>query len=521
MNYASRAGLAARADDTQQIFKDINYALSGPKGMDSLIGLCTHSFIIATPEHDKIFIDCTNAFNNISREVAGKAILENCPDLYSLLDLLYGKASFVWLKDEVKDWERLLIEMGCVQGCVLGPYVFGFASLELYKGIQATLKGKENAFFSAFSDDSFVSALHSDSLVAFKAYLQQGPLSGLHVNFKPGKTIALLGRCEPAEVESRVQAYRELGFPLGNIRVHPDNGGPAESYGYIHLGVPQGSVKYQEEELRNIIKNFTKSCGYGDIIDEAQYKWVYLNNIIKNKVSFWLRSKGTVLYNNFDFQTHYTEVDYPNIRRTPVSKKRQYEFEESIEQGERRQPQQDIDEDYPTNSNCGIEDFINQSILTQVNENSSQEQLTQERTASDSPEEQDGTTSKKSSRQAAAGRLDYKSLSSIGKSGVRGEEGNLESLGLGSSSKGRTQAIRMLSRTRSSTNDADSNTLTIYCASYCKTIEKNIRQSRKSTLCGFGVQGIKGGSLEAAKHAEGDQVFMLQGTVAGRHGKNF
>ena len=288
-NYASRLAIAYKSEQTQKIFQDVNYALSGSKGMDKLIGLCTHSFI-STPEKDKIFIDCSNAFNNIDRDIAEKSIKENCPDLLAIFNLLYSEASFVWLKDDITDWKAILIEMGCVQGCVLGPYIFGFASLELYKSIQNILKDKDNSFFAAFSDDSFLSANHVDSVEAFKLFINKGPSCGLHVNFKPGKTVVLLGTCNSqVEVQQRINAYTDIGFPINNIKIHPSNGGAEEEYGYIHLGVPQGSEAFQKQQFSKIVDEFKITCSYDDIVDEAQHKWIFLTNIIQHKVAFWFR----------------------------------------------------------------------------------------------------------------------------------------------------------------------------------------------------------------------------------------
>ena len=115
----------------------------------------------------------------------------------------------------------------------------------------------------------------------------------------------LLGKCKDNEVQYRVQEYADVGFPLDNIKVLPDNGGAVETYGYVHLGVPQGTANYQKSELQKIVSSFIKTCCCSDIIDEAQYKWVYLNNIIKNKVSFWLRHISPAITGFF-----VNEIDY-------------------------------------------------------------------------------------------------------------------------------------------------------------------------------------------------------------------
>ncbi len=55
----------------------------------------------------------------------------------------------------------------------MGPFVFGFASLDLYKSIQSLLFEKDNCFFSGFSDDAFIAALYDDCIAAFKLFLTE------------------------------------------------------------------------------------------------------------------------------------------------------------------------------------------------------------------------------------------------------------------------------------------------------------------------------------------------------------
>jgi hypothetical protein len=108
--------------------------------------------------------------------------------------------------------------------------------------VKAILDAKENSIFGAFLDDSAISAAHQDTVDAFDSYKKDGPEHGLHINCGANKTVVLLGKCEDeAETQRRIAAYSARDIPLTNIKMHPDNGGPEEDCGYIHLGVPVGS----------------------------------------------------------------------------------------------------------------------------------------------------------------------------------------------------------------------------------------------------------------------------------------
>ena len=170
------------------------------------------------------------------------------------------------------------------------PIVFGFGSLVPYKNIDSFLKPKENALFGAYLDDSVISAAHEDTVTAFQMYQRDGPKHGLEINYGPNKTVVLLGKCANAEeTQQRITAYVECGIPLANIKVHPDNNGETQDYGYIHLGVPVGSKEYQRDHLHSLVDKFIEVGKCDEVVEEAQAKWVYLLWVVRQKFPFWFR----------------------------------------------------------------------------------------------------------------------------------------------------------------------------------------------------------------------------------------
>jgi hypothetical protein len=289
LNLTSKCVLKHLQEDTFKIFDGINYALAGPKKMDELIALVAHSFRVQ-PDHDRIFIDCTNAFNRVDRAEAATEILNTCPKLAKYFYFLYEDNTNIWMRSDEETWSTIIGSQGGVQGCVQAPIIFGFGSLKPYKSINALLSLKENAFFGAFLDDSVISAAHEDAITGFDIFRADGPKHGLDINYAPNKTVVLLGRCDnEEEMRRRILAYTERGIPLTNIKVHPDNGGAEEDYGYVHLGVPVGSKLYQHDHLHSLVDKFISSCECDNIVDSAQEKWVYLLWVIRQKFPFWFR----------------------------------------------------------------------------------------------------------------------------------------------------------------------------------------------------------------------------------------
>ena len=288
-NLAIKCALRTVRPKTSRIFGGKNYALAGSNKLGELVALSSNH-LRASPEHDNIFMDIPNAFNESSREVAARKIIGECPELLRSFELLYRDASHIWLRDANDDWQSSLASEGCVQGCVMGPFVFGFATLSLYESVMSTLDGKENAFFGAYSDDSMIGAAHDDALLAFDTFKREAEAIRLKVNFNRHKTVVMIGRCgSEVELDRRVQAYQERGFPEANILVHPDDGGDPLLYGYKHLGVPVGSHQYCSSALDALIEKFASTCECDEVVDSVQQKWVYLLWVIRHKFPFWFR----------------------------------------------------------------------------------------------------------------------------------------------------------------------------------------------------------------------------------------
>ena len=289
VNLALKTALRSCKDKMSGIFDGLNYALAGSKKMDELIALMGHA-IRTCPEHDRVFIDATNAFNLVNRDKALDAMERECPELATVFRALYNGATKVWLRNEDDDWTSILAQMGCVQGCVMGPCVFGFSTLDAYVAVKDSLRDCANGFFGAFLDDGGLSAAHDYARRALATYLVEGAECGLNVNFALGKTEILLGVCNSAEeVERRIQGYGALNVPRENIRIHPQDGGDEETYGYVHLGVPVGSRAFQLRALSRMVDEFETLSRLLRELKNPQQEWVLAYWVLRQKFPYWLR----------------------------------------------------------------------------------------------------------------------------------------------------------------------------------------------------------------------------------------
>ena len=94
---------------------------NNPINMGELVNLSSNH-LRANPEHDTIFIDLPNAFNECFIDhVAANQIVEKCPILAGLFELFYKDSSNIWLRNDSDDWEAAIAEEGCVSRLCNGP----------------------------------------------------------------------------------------------------------------------------------------------------------------------------------------------------------------------------------------------------------------------------------------------------------------------------------------------------------------------------------------------------------------
>jgi hypothetical protein len=253
--------------------------------LHELIALIAYAFCLK-PEHDRLFIDCTNAFNPVDRAEAARAIIAKCPHLAKYYYFLYQEDASIWILGNDNQWTTIPGSQGGIQGCVQAPILFGFGSLATYTFLKSLLDTKENSIFGAFSDDSVISAAHEDTVDVFDSYKKDGPEHGMHINCGENKTAVLLAKCEDdAETQRRIATYSARGIPLTNIKIHPyNNGGSEKDYGYIHLGVPVGSKTYQLNHLNFFVDEFIETCECNEIMEETQSRWVYVLWVLRQKI---------------------------------------------------------------------------------------------------------------------------------------------------------------------------------------------------------------------------------------------
>ena len=188
-------------------------------------------------------------------------------------------------------------EEGAQQGDSFGPFLFSMGAHPLF--IEADrIAGA--GFCKALLDDGTVIAPHDDCIKVLKLFIEEGPKYGFHLN--PSKTKILLGICsnnqEAAERSASFNAL--LNIPQAqlssNIMIHPDNADDKSdpearrSYGTRVLGTPVGSDEFIINWLNDFMIKFSEDVSRVTKFPNKQCQWLFLYNVLKNKVTHLLRS---------------------------------------------------------------------------------------------------------------------------------------------------------------------------------------------------------------------------------------
>lgn len=303
---AAGMALDSHKGPIQDHFKGIQYGFKTPNGIEFITHAANVSHQIH-PEWDRLFIDFKNAFNNIIRKFAISNILEKFPRLSRYAIAYYGITTELWYtysKDSDDPFCLSIIdsEEGAQQGDSFGPFLFSMGAHPLF--VEADrIAGA--GFCKALLDDGSVIAPHEDCIKVLQFFIDEGPKYGFHLN--PSKTKILLGACKDNnEPIQRTLSYNKLlNIPTAqldsNIMTHPTNlssrTSPEEKslYGTRVLGSPIGSDEYILSWLNNYMIKLSEDISRVAKFPNKQCQWLFLYNVIRNKVTHLLRSVKPVL----------------------------------------------------------------------------------------------------------------------------------------------------------------------------------------------------------------------------------
>ena len=204
VNLATKTLLQTVKDRIMTTFDGVNYALAGKKKMDELIALMRNA-MLTRPDHDRLFIDAKNAFNECRRDKAAESILEHCPELGALFFALYGSDTKVWLRAEHDDWTIFLAQEGAIQGCVLGE------PLDNNTWDQIRLPVKLHGFGLGHVDDTISAAYVANVLETRKAVRDLLPSAAYldHLDDEPDAASAAAA-VRLGSRESKIEEYVEV-----------------------------------------------------------------------------------------------------------------------------------------------------------------------------------------------------------------------------------------------------------------------------------------------------------------------
>lgn len=288
VNLALNILMKDNGKDIVNTFKDCNFALNGPKGIDKAIIHC-NLWREILPHQDSVFVDGTSAYQLVRRDVSLRCSKEYLPGMAPILHAIHENSSRIWLQQGEDTPVGVLTSEGTTQGCGGGTITFAFGTKELYDGLQETAReAPDPAYFNGYSDDGNTGATTETACAMLAQYQTEGPTCGVTPNIS--KTFVLLGvNGSEEEVDTAINMYTTLGVRREKIRVHPANGGDVEEYGTEHLGVPVGSDEYIKRWLDAKLAVYTEEVEKLMEVENPQHKWIFLYYCFARKPSYVLR----------------------------------------------------------------------------------------------------------------------------------------------------------------------------------------------------------------------------------------
>ena len=238
------------------------------------------------PEYDRIFVDATNAFNQMNRVEALTQLIEHFPELVGYFIMFYGKDTDLWYGEDI-----IKAEIGVQQGDVFAPFVYALSiHWLLMKANEMCVNDDE--FTVGLFDDVTTHAVHDVAFNTLKFIKEHGKKNGYEVN---DKTVVLLGIAESCAIaKERKAKYMTLldSQNPNTVLIHPVNSNSASSsveYGTRLLGGPVGSKDFCNKWLTEHITSLEESARLITDIPHTQLQWCLFYHVMCKKFNHILR----------------------------------------------------------------------------------------------------------------------------------------------------------------------------------------------------------------------------------------
>ena len=207
-----------------------------------------------------ISVDCSNAFNTVSRLAIYDQLQRHFPGLVPFFSLFYKEKGLLF----TSSGDTLLSSAGVTQGCPLSP---AFFALAIQPSLEMARAQFPNCIIYAYLDDIIIIGPSSDAgrCYAYLSILLRG--IGLEVNPSKSKVFS--------SILHLGTEYQELTRVL---------------HGLVILGVPWGSDAFVTSHLEELLVKCEGELKRLDYLPSLQERWLLFSHCFSNKIIFWLRT---------------------------------------------------------------------------------------------------------------------------------------------------------------------------------------------------------------------------------------
>ena len=263
----AKAILYVTTGDIQQAAGSLQLCAGQKAGSEAAV----HSMNLAFKDQDceaVLFVDASNAFNSLNRQVALRNIRALCPPLATALINTYRRDAELFV-----DGKTLYSQEGTTQGDPLAMPMYSLATLPLIEKVNPDL----SIIQSWFADDATAAGSISKLRDWWDALTTLGPMFGYHVNASKTHLV----------VKDSLLSTASAVFADTKVNITSD--------GRPHLGVALGTSSFTEVFVKRKVEGWSEELLHLSSIAEthpqAAYagfthglvsKWTYLTRTIKD-----------------------------------------------------------------------------------------------------------------------------------------------------------------------------------------------------------------------------------------------
>ena len=274
-------------------------------GSESVIHII-QQILIQNPDYDLFSADALKAFYKLNRDIALETLKSSFPEVFNMFmekynnsadAFVYGTAQGVLKFQQTEGGSPGSPEMSFLYELGISSFINNIADLLRSNDQSHTDKGT----IAGFIDDFYWAAPFPKMIEIIQFVQRNGPKYGYTLNMqKCTYLMASSNTFTENELAHRLDVITQLGIPISNVKVHPNNQQNISSelynsrlnqWGFKVLGAYVGTTEYIENSLNTKMHNINEVADILLKYPNTQARYNIHRYCFNEKINYWLRTQ--------------------------------------------------------------------------------------------------------------------------------------------------------------------------------------------------------------------------------------